>query len=490
MQQDINFSSEEDTLRFNQNQQYTIINMSHSQHKQTHSLSGHFKSSLHLSGHPLKLPSHIPSIHHGSSHFGGYHKVRHMPHNAHSGPMKPIVFSKHSCFSHGSSYGSGHGSDNLESHFSSIGSHGGWKNEGFMNVNEKETMQLLNDRLATYLEKVRSLEQENTHLEKNICEWYEKTAHASLPDFQHYHKTIEELQNKISVASVENARIVLQIDNARLAADDFKNKCEMEVRLRNFVETDLHGLRKVLEGLNIERADLEMQLQSLQDELLQMKKHQEEDITALRNQLGARINVQVDAAPSVDLNRVLSKIREQYENLMDRNLKEVESIFNARSEELNRQVTSGSEQLKSVQTEVIDLKRCLQTLEIELQSQLSMKSALECSLAETEAAFSSQLSHLQSLIDNVEDELTKIRSELERQIHEYKILMDQTTYLEMEITTYKRLIEEQDIHIPEHRHHDKIGKEISLSLSKHNISSHESDHGKSQQTKEHGHQAK
>ncbi|XP_040294386.1 keratin, type I cytoskeletal 42-like [Bufo bufo] len=307
-------------------------------------------------------------------------------------------------------------------------------------------MQLLNDRLATYLEKVRSLEQENTHLEKKICEWYEKNAHTSLPDLQHYHKTIEELQNKISAASVENARIVLQIDNARLAADDFKNKYEMEVRLRNFVETDLNGLRKVLESLNIERADLEMQLQNLQDELLQMKKHQEEDITALRNQLGARINVQVDAAPSVDLNRVLSEIREQYENLMERNLKEVESMFIARSEELNHQVASGSEQLQSVQTEVIDLKRCLQTLEIELQSQISMKSALECSLAETEATFSSQLSHLQILIDNVEDQLSNIRSELERQIYEYKILMDQTTYLEMEITTYKRLLEEQDIH--------------------------------------------
>ncbi|XP_063819229.1 keratin, type I cytoskeletal 19-like [Pseudophryne corroboree] len=320
-------------------------------------------------------------------------------------------------------------------------------------------MQLLNDRLATYLEKVHSLEEENAHLERKICEWYEKNAHTSLPDFQHYYQTIEELQHKIFEASVENAKIVLQIDNARLAADDFKNKYEIEVRLRNFVETDLNGLRKVLEGLNIERGDLEMQLENLQDKLLQMKKHQEEDVICLRNQLGARINVQVDAAPSVDLNRVLCEVREQYENLMDRNLKEVESMFIARSEELNNQVASGSEQLQSVQTEVIDLKRCMQTLEIELQTQLSMKSALECTLAETEASFSSQLSHLQILIDNVEEQLSQIRSDLERQIHEYKILMDQTTHLEMEITTYKRLLEGQDMHIPEHRHHDKASKE-------------------------------
>ncbi|KAM5134817.1 keratin, type I cytoskeletal 19-like [Mantella aurantiaca] len=412
--------------------------MSHSQHKQSHSSPTPLKASVHVRSHSPKL-----SVHHGISHFshhGGYHKVHHTTHNTHGGSSKPIIFAKHSSLSHGSGYGGVHNAHNNDNHYNSIGSH-----SGFLNVNEKETMQLLNDRLATYLEKVRSLEQENAQMEKKICEWYEKSTHASQPDFQHYYKTIEDLQSKISAASLENARIVLQIDNARLATDDFKNKYELEIRLRTIVEADLKGLRKVLEGLNIERSDLEVQSEFLQDELLQMKKHQEEDVTCLRNQLGARISVHVDAAPSVDLTRVLSEVREQYENLMERNLREVESIFIVRSEELNRQVASGTEQLQSIQTELIDLKRCLQTLEIELQSQLSMKSALECTLAETEANFGSQLYQLQHIIDNVEDQLSQIRSELERQIYEYKILMDQTTHLEMEITTYKRLLEAQDI---------------------------------------------
>ncbi|XP_053550103.1 keratin, type I cytoskeletal 42-like [Bombina bombina] len=316
--------------------------------------------------------------------------------------------------------------------------------DSLLSVNGKETMQLLNDRLASYMDKVHSLEQENAHLEKKICEWYEKNAHAALPDFQPFYKVIEDLQGKIFEDSIENARIVLQIDNARLAADDFKNKYEMEFRLRNNVEADLNGLRKVLDGLNMEARDLDIQLQNLQDELLQMKKNHEEEVNCLRTQLGARINVQVNAAPSVDLNQVLSEIREQYENMMERNLREVENIFLQRSEELNQQVVSGSEQLQSGQTEIIDLKRCVQTLEIELQSQLSMKAALECSLAETEASYSSQLAQLQCMIDNVEEQLSQIRMDLERQIHEYKILMDQKTHLELEIATYKRLLEGQE----------------------------------------------
>ncbi|XP_063819228.1 keratin, type I cuticular Ha6-like [Pseudophryne corroboree] len=308
-------------------------------------------------------------------------------------------------------------------------------------------MQLLNDRLASYLDKVRSLEQENAQLERNIREWYEKNQPSALPDFSCYFRTIQELQSQISATTVENARLILQIDNERLAADDFRNKYDMERQLSNSVEADVNGLRILLEELNRERCDLEIQVQNLQDELQQMKRNQEEEANSLRAQLGARINVEVNSAPSVDFNSTLAEIREQYETMMERNLREVETMFRQRSEDLNREVASGSEQLQSVQTEVIDLRRNIQTLEIELQSQISMKSALEGTLAETEATFSSQLAQLQCLINDVESQLTQIRSDLERQNHEYKILMDQKSHLEMEIATYKRLLDGHDIQI-------------------------------------------
>ncbi|CAH2302558.1 keratin, type I cytoskeletal 19-like [Pelobates cultripes] len=443
--------------------------MPQSQHKHLQSFHGLFRASSHSNGHSSKIPNYASTIHHGdfyNVHHQGLHKFHHGTPSVHSGSAKLNVFSKLSSYGHG--YDSGkHLSHNHESSFSSFSSHSGhsgWKNDGLLNVNEKETMQLLNERLASYLEKVRSLEQENANLEKKICEWYEKYSHEVLPDFEHYYKTIGELQSKITASKVENARIVLEIDNAGLAADDFRNKYEMECTLRSNIEADVNGLRRILEGLAIERNDLEMQVQNLQEELQQMKKTHEEEVTSLRTQLGARINVQVDAAPSVDLNRALSDVREQYENLMERNLREVESMFLTRSEELNRQVESGSEQLQSVQTDLIDLKRCIQTLGIELKSQQSLKSALERTLAETEGSFQSQLNQLQHMIDNVEEQLVQTRSDLERQIHEYKILMNHKALLEMEIATYKSLMEGHDIHVPENKH--KMMKEMSISNAK------------------------
>ncbi|KAM4033279.1 keratin, type I cytoskeletal 19-like [Anomaloglossus baeobatrachus] len=325
------------------------------------------------------------------------------------------------------------------------GAHNALRYDGLLCFNEKETMQQLNNRLASYLEKVCSLEQENSQLEKNIRQWYEKNQPDGLPDCSNYFKTIQELQKQIPAFYSENAKMFLDMDNAKLAADDFRNKLELEMSVRKITESDINGLRRVLDRLNMETCDLEMTVQHLQDELQELKNNHEEEVNGLRTQLGARVSVEVNAAPCADLNSVLSEIRQQYEKLLDRNLQEVEEIFLARSEELNREMISGAEQLQTVSGDLIELKRNMQTLEIELQGQLSMKSALDDSLCETEASYGSQLSQLQCLINNVESELAEIRPELEQQNVAYKQLMDQKSHLEMEIATYKRLIEGHDL---------------------------------------------
>lgn len=163
-----------------------------------------------------------------------------------------------------------------------------------VSTNEKATMQNLNDRLASYLEKVRSLEKENDRLDRQIKDWYQSRVITS-HDYTSYFVTMDDLKDKvrrvscklhsrfrakfqyraisaahsggdchkrssvqvmfdivkatfsvvpssarwasgcsliglllfllqIRIASKLNAKTVLDIDNAKLAADDFKMK--------------------------------------------------------------------------------------------------------------------------------------------------------------------------------------------------------------------------------------------------------------------------
>ncbi|XP_012892798.1 PREDICTED: keratin, type I cuticular Ha3-II-like [Dipodomys ordii] len=238
-----------------------------------------------------------------------------------------------------------------------------WFCEGSFNGSEKETMQFLNDRLASYLEKVRQLERENAELESRIQERNQQQDPLVCPAYQSYFRTIEELQQKILCAKSENSRLLVQVDNAKLASDDFRTKC-------------------------------------------------------------------------------------QYEALVETNRREVEEWFTTQTEELNKQVVSSSEQLQSYQAEIIELRRTVNSLEIELQAQHNLRNSLENTLTESEARYSSQLSQVQCLITNVESQLSEIRSDLERQNQEYQVLLDVRSRLECEINTYRGLLESEDCKLP------------------------------------------
>ncbi|XP_007129142.2 keratin, type I microfibrillar 48 kDa, component 8C-1-like [Physeter macrocephalus] len=324
----------------------------------------------------------------------------------------------------------------------------GWFCEGSFNGNEKETMQFLNDRLASYLEKVRQLERDNAELESRIRERSQQQDPLVCPNYQSYFRTIEELQQKILCTKAENTRLVVQIDNAKLAADDFRSKYEMELGLRQLVESDINGLRRILDELTLCKSDLEVQVESLKEELICLKSNHEEEANSLRRQLGDRLNVEVDAAPTVDLNDVLNETRSQYEALVESNHRDVQEWFTRQTEELNRQVVSSSEQLQSYQAEITELRRTARALEVELQAQHNLRDSLESALAETEARYGAQLAQVQCLVSNVEAQLAEIRRDLERQSQEYQVLLDVRARLECEINTYRGLLEREDCKLP------------------------------------------
>ncbi|XP_037545614.1 keratin, type I cytoskeletal 13 [Nematolebias whitei] len=311
-------------------------------------------------------------------------------------------------------------------------------------LNEKATMQNLNDRLASYLEKVRSLEAANAKLEKQIREYYEQKGPAAERDYSNYWAIINDLKDKINGATIVNANILLQIDNSKLAADDFKTKFEHELMMRQSVEADIANLRRLLDQTTLTKADLELQIEGLQDERAYLKKNHEEELAAMRSQLTGTVNVEVDAAPQQDLNKVLEEIRTQYEAISDKHRRDQEAWFNEKSTSLTKEVAISTESIQTSKTEINDLRRTLQGLEIELQSQLSMKNALENTLAETEARYSAMLAGYQNQINMLEAELGNMRSSIEQQGQEYKILLDVKTRLENEIATYRGLLETEE----------------------------------------------
>uniref|UniRef100_A0A670ZJE1 Keratin 10 n=1 Tax=Pseudonaja textilis TaxID=8673 RepID=A0A670ZJE1_PSETE len=294
---------------------------------------------------------------------------------------------------------------------------------------EKQTMQNLNDRLATYLGNVQALEEANSELERKIAEWYEM--------FQ------------IVATSIDNGTMILQIDNARLAGADFKLKYDNELALHQSVEMDTNGLRKALEEIEITSSDLKVQINSFTEELEYMKKNHEEVLfrglfihkNRDKNIVLGCINVEMNVTPGVDLTTLLNEMRGEYEVLAEQNREDIEAWFNEQSQELNKQININVEETSSNKSEITELKRTLQGLEIELQSQQSLKQSLEATLVETESQYCGQLSQIQEVIGSMECQVQQIRDDMECQNREYEQLLDVKIRLENEIDTYQSLLD-------------------------------------------------
>uniref|UniRef100_A0A8C5FBR1 IF rod domain-containing protein n=1 Tax=Gadus morhua TaxID=8049 RepID=A0A8C5FBR1_GADMO len=268
---------------------------------------------------------------------------------------------------------------------------------------EKATMQNLNDRLATYLEKVRSLENGNAELELKIRQFLENKTSPRSRDYSAFFIFITDLRNKVRPLSFWKTSASRR-DNAKLAADDFKTKRENELSMRQSVEVDFAGLKRLLD-------------------VLAPVMH----VSSCLIMSNRRTSVEMDPGPTEDLNAVLSEIREQYEQASAKNKKELEAWF---QEKVGTEDATGQNMFSVLYAALcFHLHKCLSSsLQRELQSQLTMKGSLEGTLQETE-----------NQVTSLEEQLVNLQGDIDRQGQEYQMLLDTKTRLEMEIAEYRRL---------------------------------------------------
>ncbi|XP_048858371.1 keratin, type I cytoskeletal 18-like isoform X2 [Brienomyrus brachyistius] len=328
---------------------------------------------------------------------------------------------------------------------SGIGAGGSAGGTSMILGNEKGAMQNLNDRLATYLETVRSLEQANSKLELQIREFLEKRG-PDTRDYSRYSPILDELRKKVFDMTVDNARLVLQIDNARLAADDFRVKYEAELTIRQSVEADIAGLRKVIDDTSIGRMNLESEIEAVKEELIFLKKNHDNEVTELRNQIAqSGVQVDVDAPKGQDLSRVMEEMRANYEKMAVKNAEELKAWHENQISDVQAQVSQNTEALQGARTELSDLRRQVQTLEIELESQRNLKATLEETLRNTDLRSNMEVEKYNNIILQLEAELMQLRNNIQQQGQEYEVLLNIKMKLEAEIATYKRLLDGGDL---------------------------------------------
>ncbi|XP_066495502.1 keratin, type I cytoskeletal 18-like [Tiliqua scincoides] len=308
---------------------------------------------------------------------------------------------------------------------------------------QQEALQGLNERLAGYLQRVQGLQAANRALEEEIAAIRARRAGAvGHKDWEACERPLAELRKQVEDLNLENVKLLLQIDNARLAADDFKHKLEAEQAVCDSVQKDTHGLRKMIEDTNFLRLKLEGDLESLREELAHLRKSHKEEVEALNALItNSDVTVQVDNPQKHDLSETIAEIRNQYEKVAEQNQADAENWYKTKFDSMSKEADVNTQALEEAKGELTDLRRQLQSLEIEHQTLQKMVDTLENTLKNTEDHYRNDMANLNHVIVKLQDDLAACRADLERQARDYEALLDLKTKLENEIEHYRSLIE-------------------------------------------------
>ncbi|XP_054877778.1 keratin, type II cytoskeletal 8-like [Poeciliopsis prolifica] len=314
-------------------------------------------------------------------------------------------------------------------------------------IQEKEQIKTLNNRFASFIDKVRFLEQQNKMLETKWKLLQEQTTSRSNIDtmFEAY---IANLRKQLDNLGHEKLKLESDLHQTTGLVEDYKIKYEEEINKRNECENNFVLMKKDTDATYMIKVELEAKLDGLSDEIEFLRQLFDAEINELQSQIkDISVVVEMDNSRDLDMDAIIAEVRAQYEDIANRSRAEAESWYQNKYAEMQLSAGKYDNDLKSTRAEIADMNRRIMRLQSEIDMVKAQRNNLEAQIAEAEERGELAVKDAKLRIRDLEEALQRAKQDMALQVRQYQELMNVKLALDIEIATYKKLLEGEEIRL-------------------------------------------
>lgn len=253
---------------------------------------------------------------------------------------------------------------------------------------EREQLVGLNDRFASYIDKVRHLEAQNQAL---LAELEALRQRQSQPSrlLGLYESRLRTLRALVQAEGDERARMEAERGRLRDACEQLKEHYEEEQERRQRAEKELQKAREEAERAALACGDARAAVTSLDDELVFLRRVFAEERLELQEQLRAEVAVEVQMETEMEVGRpdlsvALRDIRAQYERLASQKMQVADEWYRGKVSGVAEAAARSGKVVHAVREETAEYRRLLLACSSEVDALRNVVDSLNRQLEDAE----------------------------------------------------------------------------------------------------------